>query len=388
MLPNQECTGCAACVNACALGCVTMQPNAQGFLYPAIDAARCVQCGACERVCPVCVPAEKHPLPQRVLAARVRDAAALEQSASGGIAWLLAGTWLRAGGVVYGAAFDEAMVLHHIRVTDAAELERLQGSKYVQSDVQAIYPLLREDLNAGREVLFFGTPCQAAGIRKTFGERENLMLCDLVCHGVPSPKLFAEHIRCIEAGGKKVRDYRFRDKALGWSYQLHRIVYRDGSSELHSYWNQCYKRLYMLGLIERESCYHCPYKDVRRVSDITLGDYWGVDRISRQFSDDRGANVVFLNTKKAVSRFFPIFQEKAVFVETSLEDALQKHLIMPCAKTEQVAAFWRCYEETSYRSAAEAFAGGYRYLTVRNRVKDFLRAHGVLEHLHGRGSRG
>ena len=388
MLPKQECTGCAACVNACARGCVTMQPNAQGFLYPVIDAARCVQCGACERACPVNLPVKKHPLPQKVLAARVRDAAALEQSASGGIAWLLAESWLRAGGAVYGAAFDEEMVLRHIRVTDAAELRRLQGSKYVQSDLRQIYPLLREDLNAGRDVLFFGTPCQAAAIRKTFGKRENLVLCDLVCHGVPSPKLFADHIRCIEENGKTVRDYRFRDKALGWSYQLHRIIYRDGSSELHSYWNQCYKRLYLLGLIERDSCYRCPYKDVRRVGDITVGDFWGVDRISKQFSDDRGVNVVFLNTEKAIACFFPIFQEKAVFVETDLENALQKHLIMPCAKTGRVAAFWKCYEETSYRNAAEAFAGKYRYLTVRNRVKDFLRAQGVLGHLPGRGKRG
>ena len=214
------------------------------------------------------------------------------------------------------------------------------------------------------------------------------MLCDLVCHGVPSPKLFADHIRCIEENGKQVRDYRFRDKALGWSYQLHRIVYRDGSSELHSYWNQCYKRLFLLNLILRDSCYECPYSDVRRVGDITLGDYWENDAIARQFSDDRGVNVVFLNTEKAITRLFPIFQEKAVFVETDLENALQKPLIMPCAKTERVAAFWKCYEETSYRNAAEAFAGKYHYLTARNRVKDFLRAHGVLERLVGRGKRG
>lgn len=381
MLPDQKCTGCGACMQACAFNCITMQPNSQGFLYPAIDASRCVSCGACERACPANAAEGKNPLPLKVLAARVNDPEILSKSSSGGIAWLLADACLRNGGVIYGAAFDDAMTLRHIRVTDEAGLTRLQGSKYVQSDIQEIYPLLREDLTSGRNVLFFGTPCQAAGIKKTFGMRENLTLCDLICHGVPSPKLFADHIRCIEASGKKVSDYRFRDKTLGWSYQLHRIFYRDGSSELHSYWNQCYKRLYMLGLMERESCYHCPYKDVRRVGDVTLGDYWGNSRVSEQFSDDRGVNVVFFNTEKVISQFYPILQDRAVFIETEIEDALQKHLIMPCAKTEKVAAFWNCYETTTYRNAAEKFAGNYRYLILRNGIKDFLRAHGALEHL-------
>ena len=121
--------------------------------------------------------------------------------------------------------------------------------------------------------------------------------------------------------------------------------------------------------------------NVKCLDYVTLGDYWGNSRVSEQFSDDRGVNVVFFNTEKVISQFYPILQDRAVFIETEIEDALQKHLIMPCAKTEKVAAFWNCYETTSYRNAAEKFAGNYRYLILRNGIKDFLRAHGALEHL-------
>lgn len=381
MLPAERCVGCAACVQVCPKSCITMQSDPKGFLHPQIDSAACVDCKACEKVCQVSAPVEKYPLPKKVYAARIKQNDELKSCSSGGIASLLAETVVKDGGIVYGAAFDENLQVRHIRVTDAAGLKKLQGSKYVQSDIQTVYSSLRRDLGVGKKVLVIGTPCQIAGVRKIFGEKRDMLLCDLVCHSVPSPRLFADHIHAIEAGGKKVKDYRFRDKAFGWSYNLNRIIYQDGSTELHSYWNQCYKRLFLLNLIQRESCYTCSYTDCRRVGDITLGDYWGVNKVTDRFADDKGVNVVFLNTEKALTAVETLLREQTEWMETSLEDTLQVRLIMPCQKTAAVDSFWSCYENTSYRVAAERFAGNQYYLTLRNRLKDFLREYQLLAKL-------
>ncbi len=378
MLPKETCVGCAACTQVCPKKCITMIPDAKGFLHPCIDEAVCVKCGACEKACQVLHTVQKNPAPQKVYAARVKDKSMLRKSSSGGIASMLAEEFIRRGGIVYGAAFDEQMIVRHIRVSEVTSLDRLQGSKYVQSDIQEIYAGIKKDLVAGKNVLLFGTPCQIAGARKIFGEEGKLLLCDLICHSAPSPKIFAEHLKAIEAEGKKVADYRFRDKTYGWSYNLNRIIYQDGSSELHSYWNQCYKRLFLLNLIARESCYTCRYSDVRRVGDITLGDFWGIDRITNQFADDDGVNAVFINTEKGKEAFETELQKNVEYKETAIADALQEHLIMPCTRSGKVDAFWNCYQKKSYKNAAEQFAGGYNYLTIRNRVKDFLREHRLL----------
>lgn len=385
MLPQEQCTGCAACAYVCPHNCITMQPDSKGFLCPSIDIVSCIKCGACEKVCPALSPVSKWSLPIKVYAARSRKTDERLNSSSSGIASVLAETYMQNGGIVYGAAFDANLNVKHIRVTDSEGVKKIQGSKYVQSDIQQIYPELKQDLKTGNSVLVFGTPCQIAALRKIFENQDKLLLCDLICHSAPSPKLFADHIRAIEADGKKVLDYRFRDKAFGWSYNLNRILYQDGSEELHSYWNQCYKRLFLLNLTERESCYSCPYANCRRVGDITLGDYWGIDKVTDQFADDQGVNVVLVNSEKATLILETALYQKTECVETALEDALQKHLIMPCEKSSLADSFWECYQKTSYRTAAERFAGGYHYLTWRNRLKDLLRKYRVLKRIRKQG---
>lgn len=385
MLPQDQCTGCSACAYACPQNSITMKPDSKGFLRPSIDISICKKCNVCEKVCPAINPIAKYSLPNKVYAARSKIKDKRLNSTSGGIATVLAETYIQNGGVVYGAAFDANLTVKHIRVTDVKGVKEIQGSKYVQSDVQQIYIEIKQDLQAGNNVLVFGTPCQISALRRVFGNQDKLLLCDLICHSAPSPKLFADHICAIEADGKKVVDYRFRDKTFGWSYNLNRILYQDGSEELHSYWNQCYKRLFLLNLIGRESCYSCPYADCRRVGDITLGDYWGIDKVTDQFFDDEGVNVVLINTEKAVVAFETFLRQKTEYIETTLEDALQMHLIMPCEKTALVDSFWLFYQRTSYLSAAERFAGEYHYLTLRNRLKDILRKYRVLGRIRKQG---
>lgn len=372
-LPNETCFGCSACMEICPKHCISMLPDDKGFLRPQIDISQCIGCKSCLRICQAEHPVERNSAPTTVFAAQIKDKDALKNSSSGGIAWLLSKTVIQQGGVVYGACFDDKMVVRHQRIATNDDLNKLQGSKYVQSDLSEIYGPIKQDLNAGLLVLFIGTPCQVGAIKKIFNfKSERLLTCDLVCHSVPSPRLFADHIKIIEKSfGKKVVDYRFRDKTIGWSYNLHKIIYNDGTTSMHSYWNQCYKRLFFLGLMARESCYHCPYSSISRVGDISLGDYWGINAISDKFTEDIGVNVVFLNSAKGTFSWNQI-QDQCFYIETELKQALQKHLVMPCEKTAQVDAFWSYYTKTSYKKACEKFAGCYLYLTIRNRIKDYL----------------
>lgn len=373
MLPYETCVGCSACMEICPKHCISMIPDDKGFLRPQIDVSQCIGCRSCLRVCQAEHPIDRNPAPNTVLAAQIKDKTALKNSSSGGIAWLLSKIIIQRGGVVYGACFDDKMIVRHQRIATEDELNKLQGSKYVQSDLSKIYSSIKQDLQAGLIVLFIGTPCQIGAIRKIFNHKyECLITCDLICHSVSSPRLFADHIKVIEESfGKKVVDYRFRDKTIGWSYNLHKIIYNDGTASKHSYWNQCYKRLFFLGLIARESCYHCPYSSLSRVGDISLGDYWGINSITNKFAEDIGVSVVFLNSTKG-SQLWNQIQDQCFYIETELRPALQKHLVMPCEKTAHVDAFWSYYTKASYKKTCEKFAGPYLYLTIRNRIKDFL----------------
>ncbi|MEY8688213.1 Coenzyme F420 hydrogenase/dehydrogenase, beta subunit C-terminal domain [Bacteroides sp. AN502(2024)] len=372
VLPLESCVGCSACMAICPKQCISMQPDNKGFLRPVIDSGICISCKSCLRIC----QAEgKHTktLPSTVLAARIIDNGVLSNSSSGGIAWILSKHILQQGGAVYGAAFDENMTVKHIRVENESELYRLQGSKYVQSDITNIYALIKQDLSNGIQVLFIGTPCQVAAIKKVFlNTGKQLLTCDLICHGVPSPRLFADHIRAIETSfSKKVADYRFRDKVFGWNYNINRIIFKDGGSSIHSYWTQCYKRLFFSNYGLRDSCYICKYSSLSRQGDITLGDYWGINQVSDIFKDNKGVSVVFANTSEA-KKLMDIIKGHCTYIETSLSKALQMQLIMPVQRPKRIDAFWNTYYKTSYKETCYKFAGKRIFLTIRNLIKDLI----------------
>ncbi len=374
ILPIESCVGCSACMAICPKQCISMRPDNKGFLRPVIDTEICILCKSCLRICQAeGLSTKKTPLPLTVLAARITDNSILSNSSSGGIAWLLSKQIIQQGGTVYGAAFDENMTVKHIRVANESELYRLQGSKYVQSDITNTYALIKQDLSNGIQILFIGTPCQITAVKSVFHDAgKQLLTCDLICHGVPSPRIFADHIKTIETSfSKKVRDYRFRDKVIGWNYNINRIIFKDGSSSLHSYWNQCYKRLYLKTIMLRDCCYTCKYSSLSRHGDITLGDYWGINQVSKCFKDNKGASVVLANTTEA-KKLIDIIKEYCTYIETPLSDALQIRLIMSPPRPKQVDSFWNTYIKSSYKETCYNFAGKRFFLTVRNFIKDFL----------------
>lgn len=322
---KKDCCGCEACVQRCPQQCITVREDSEGFLYPVVDEGRCTDCGLCERVCPGLQPGEPRE-PLKVYAAKNPDEKVRIQSSSGGIFSLLAEQVIRAGGVVFGARFDGRWEVVH-DYTEAMEgLEAFRGSKYVQSRTGETYRQAETFLRAGRKVLFCGTPCQIAGLKLFLRkEYENLLTVDFICHGVPSLGVWRKYLQEIaarRAAGKNtvlsaslntsddisqnISSISFRDKALGWkkfSFVV-RLSATDGAEKNSVLLSECFsKNLFMRGFLTnlylRPSCYACPAKSFRSGSDMTIGDFWGVECVLPDFDDDKGISGVMLNSRKA-----------------------------------------------------------------------------------------
>lgn len=269
-----QCCGCNACAEKCPKSCITMEHDERGFLYPKIDATKCVECGHCERVCPF-INDNDCAKPTSALAAWTKDYVAASKSSSGGIAFEVGRHIIGQGGVVYGCAFV-GLEARHIRVCTLNDLKRLQGSKYVQSDVRGIFKQVRKDLLEGLPVLFVGTPCQSAGLKRYLGkEYENLYRIDLICHGVPSQKMLWEHIRTISKDDQP-DEISFRQGNI-----FTMTLVKNGETVYEAnVWKNPFKDLYYKGFIDcvtyRQSCYECPFASIRRGSDMTIGDFHGL----------------------------------------------------------------------------------------------------------------
>ncbi len=305
IVEKSNCCGCGACVNACPAQCISMEEDEEGFLYPKADETRCTDCGLCGRVC-VCQreepSREKEPLCYAVLA---KDDALRESSSSGGVFSLLADNVLASGGVVYGVAMEENMrSCSHIRITSAGELPKLRGSKYLQSCVGETYRLVKIDLEAGKQVLFSGVPCQIDAL-KLFLDREyeNLYCAEVICHGAPSPLLWREYVDYIERKHQgTVRSVRFRSKKNGWKKYGLAIdgenIHQDKNLSSDPYLIM-FSRDYCL----RPSCYQCQAKKLESAADLTLGDFWGIWKNAPGLDDDNGTSLVMVQSEKGAELF-------------------------------------------------------------------------------------
>ena len=329
---KEDCCGCTACAQRCPKGCITLQADSEGFSYPFVDTNLCNNCGICVKVCPVINQKQSHK-PVKVLAAINNNEEIRLKSSSGGIFSLLAEQTLKAGGVVFGAAFNKNWEAEHIYVENAEELERLRGSKYVQSNINNSYKEAERFLKDGREVLFSGTPCQIAAL-KLFLRKEyrNLTTIDVVCHGAPSPKVWNMYLKEITSkllkdmpdekiqsvppiGGTSkscIEAISFRSKITGWKkfsflLKLNFSNY-DGKNtavfaeDLHK---NSYMQAFLSDLILRPSCYACPAKDSKCGSDITLADLWGSHEICPELDDDQGLSLILIkNKEKTLPKFY------------------------------------------------------------------------------------
>ena len=279
----EDCCGCGACAQICPKSCISMTADNEGFLYPHINMSDCVQCGLCEKACNILHRREEH-APLKVLAAINHDEKIRKQSSSGGIFHILAENVINKGGIVFGARFDEnwQVVFDYADTLDG--VKRFMGSKYVQATIGDAYKTARRLLEEGRHVMFTGTPCQIAGLhqylRKSY---PNLLTVDIVCHGVPSPKVWGKYLDWIQDNIRKIGEIESNT---------------DSCSLYIPFRKSHYMKAFLSDIILRPSCYECRAKGGRSNSDITLADFWGISSIFPEMNDDKGTSMVFINTDK------------------------------------------------------------------------------------------
>lgn len=322
---KDSCVGCSACVNACPADCLHMKADEEGFLYPEIDAAHCIHCGLCANVCPI----HKAPLissPIVCEAAKNRNDLLRLSSSSGGVFCVLAEQILRENGVVYGAALDEKCSVHHIEIHNVGQIYKLQGAKYSQSVIGRTFSQAKAHLDAGKKVLFSGTPCQIAGLRSYLKkEYKNLICVDMICHGVPSPLVWEKYLQ--EMGpGKIPSKVNFRSKDTGWSryrYAL-KAEYGDGSQFLQENSENAFLQGMVQDLYLRPSCTDCKFKGLSHQGDLTLGDFWGVWNQVPQFDDNQGVSAVIVNTQAGAALLMAC-EEKLEHMEVRLEQIVAEN---------------------------------------------------------------
>lgn len=364
ILDKSKCCGCNACVQRCPKQCITMQEDEEGFLYPMVNRTICIDCGLCEQVCPVMNSNEpKQPL--QVLAAKNRNENQRLRSSSGGIFILLAEYIIKQGGVVFGARFDKNWEVEHAYAETLEELEPLMRSKYVQSRIGNTYKEAEQFLKKSRQVLFVGTSCQIAGLKRFLRkEYENLLTVDFICHGVPSPGVWRRYLeeikfhRSVAVGGDTtlssslkfmpiISDINFREKQLGgyswkkYGFVVHAMSPNKGKNTvlLSTHGNDnTYMRAFLLNYILRPSCYSCFAKNGKGKSDITISDFWGLQLCIPQFDDDKGVCALFLHTKKSLDTFKYLNIEG---IECSFNDAVRANsYIKPADKPVFRNRFW------------------------------------------------
>ena len=293
-LDAKDCCSCGACYNKCPVGAITMQENEEGFLVPVIDKNKCTNCGLCVKVCPSLNVQYNNTDKPECYAAMADDEIRMKSS-SGGIFTLLAEDILDKGGYVCGAAFDDNWDVHHIIVDNKNDLEKLRGSKYVQSDTEDCYKKIKKLLDEDKYVLFSGCPCQVAGLYSFLGKNyEKLYTVDILCHGSPSRGVWKKYLN-ENFNKNEIKRINFRDKnKIGWSCSHCTISTKNGDDIV----TDDFTKLFHASINLRESCYDCKYSKKPRPADITLGDFWGISEYKKDLNDDKGLSFVLTNNAK------------------------------------------------------------------------------------------
>ena len=323
-----NCCGCSACYSICPTKAISMQPDTLGFKYPIIDNNKCIDCGLCEKVCQFKSYYARYEVTAPVVyALRNVNESELMKSQSGAAFWTIAKKFIEEGGIVYGVGYSDNYKVIHKRVKALEELEELRGSKYVQSDVGETFRQVLQDLDEDCKVLYSGTSCQIANLKAYVGtkRRNNLYTLDIICHGVPAPYVWRDFLYYMEANKKKkISAVNFRDKSKGWKNCVSSFVFSDKSV----HYTKDYSKLFYSNLTLRESCYACPFTNFERVSDITIGDFWGWEKSSNLYNDDKGVSLVLVCSDKGEALLNSV-KDEAYIIKMTKQSCLQKNLQEP-----------------------------------------------------------
>ena len=382
---KSKCCGCSSCFNSCPKGAISMIRDEDGFLYPDIDNEKCVDCGICVKSCAFQHIKETN-TPITVDAAVRLDKERLKKSASGGMFAVIAEKIIAENGVVYGCSMervDGKLYPMHIKAENLNELAPILGSKYVQSDPGNVFKDIKKQLSAGRKVLFCGTPCQAAGL-KGFLKKDwdNLLILDLVCHGVPSIGMFQDYISYTEKKkGITIENFRFRAKT-GKIGHTGEMVYKDkngiSKKQLLTPKISSYYSFFLSAQMDRQSCYVCPYSCENRPGDLTIGDFWGFgkkysDYDKEQFVIADGISVVSVNTEKG-SAFWQEIKDQVAVYHSDYSSAADRNpqLVTPSKKGDKYDLLRETYRTQGYAGVEKLFAPALRKYKIKQFIKKLL----------------
>lgn len=349
------CSGCTACQAICPVNAIKMVMDEEGFKYPKIDTEKCIDCGACKKVCPNVKKSSENSI-LNVYGAKHKKIEERETSRSGAAFIAISDYILENGGIVYGCVLNKDFSVSHARATNKEERDLFKGSKYVQSNIEGIINDIKKDLKDGRTVLFSGTACQVAGVKSAIPNvlQENLYCCDLICHGVPSTKVYEDFLDYMEkTQGKKIKEFIFRDKSFGWSVHYETMIFDDNSKVSTQY----FRNLFLRHNILRPACHKCNYANPNRPADITIADFWGIDEISPEFYDEIGVSLVIINSEKG-NKIFEIAKKDLNIVDCSIEDCI-KHtytLNQPTPEALERKEFWKDYKEKDFSYIINKYA--------------------------------
>ncbi len=305
-LEKKNCCGCSACASVCPCNAIAMNSDDEGFLYPVVDKTVCIGCNKCVQSCPVINSSEKDGEKSSAYWAINADEKVRAESSSGGVFSVLAENTIKSGGIVFGAAMsDNCRSVRHISVDSIDDLYKLRGSKYVQSDISDSYILVKKYLDNGKTVLFSGTPCQIEGLLGFLGKNyDNLICVDLICHGVPSPKVWGKYVKFVEKNTtSETESVSFRSKRYGWHKYSLLFSFKDKTEKINILPDDLFMKSFLSDICLRPSCYSCKFKKLSRKSEITLADFWGVERLIPEIDDDKGVSLVIVHSLKGENLF-------------------------------------------------------------------------------------
>jgi len=366
-----ECCGCSACEQVCGHGALKMEADKDGFIFPVKNLDKCTDCGLCEKVCPYVHLGENQQDEPTVYAAYSKSVAERQKSSSGAMFFMIAKYVIEQGGIVYGSTLDKEMQVHHVSAESLDELQKLRGSKYVQSRMNDTYREIRNHLRNGRLVYFSGVGCSVAGLKSfLMKDYPNLITSDIVCHGTPNQKLFDEHIAYLENKHHgKVVDYQFRDNALWGGCESVTIVTDSQTRKtyrLPSYSLSPYLYSFMYAMTYRDSCYECPFASVPRQGNITLADFWGVTKYLPELDSSRGVSLVLVNSEKGREILNKIQPEIMLADSTLSNAAAENHnLIAHTVKPEIRNHIFEDIKNDGYAKIAETIFRPANYTKLR-----------------------
>lgn len=374
---GDACTGCSACLNSCHKQAITLIPNGEGFFYPSVSQSNCTNCKLCIDRCPILKPKQNLNFSNpEVYAAWNKDEKIRILSTSGGIFSALAQMFIQKGGSVVGARYEADFTVSHCIIDKAEDIALLRQSKYVQSNLDNIFKKIETKLFAGEKILFCGTPCQSAGLQSFLKKKyDNLYICDFICRGVISPKVYQKFLNdTARKYDSSLKNVQFKNKDYGWNFFSTKLEFENGKI----YQKDREKDFYMKGYLKynlylRPSCHNCQFKSLPRVSDLSLGDFWGIGNYQKELDSNKGTSVILINSSKG-KELFSWIEDSVYFSKRSISEVFAGNscLLYSAPEGEYRAYFFEQMDKMAFDKLIEKIESKAQHIVLKDRLAKII----------------